>query len=124
MLSDTHKIYAFQGAIFLTHMAYLAIFFGIAIIDKEYLRNFSTLIQFGVCMFLIYKTFPYQKIHPFTRFDHSIIFYCATFLLMNVVAMEMYTAFVLPLYTNAVKTKKQLQKLANLDTPRPHHQMV
>jgi hypothetical protein len=122
MVSDTHKIYAFQGAILLTHMAYLAIFLGIAIIDKEYLQNFSTLIQFGVCMFLIYKTFPYQKIHPFTRFDHSVIFYCATFLLMNVVAMEMYNAFVLPLYSSAIKTKKQIQQL--VDTPRPHHQMV
>jgi hypothetical protein len=110
MTTDTHKIYAFQGTIMLIHMAYVAIFFGIVIIDETYLRNFSTLIQLGVCMFLIYKTFPYQKIHPFTKFDHSIIFYCATFLLMNVVAVEVYNSFVLPLCSRALKTREQIQK--------------
>ena len=126
MTSEIHKIYAFQGTIMLIHLAYLAIFFGIVIIDKTYLHTFSTLIQFGVCMFIIYKTFPYQKIQPFTRFDHSIIFYCATFLLMNVVAVEVYNTFVLPIYTKALKTRKQLQdKLKELEsTPRPHLNMM
>ena len=108
MVSETHKIYAFQGLILLSHIAYLAIFLGIFVINKAYLHQFDTLIQFGVCMLLIYKTFPYQKIHRFTEFDHNIIFYCATFLLMNVVAMEMYNEFVQPLYSEIRHAKTPL----------------
>ena len=110
-MKDTHKVYAFQGTILLTHLAYLAVFFGIVYIDEAYLRNFSTLIQFGVCMFLIYKTFPYQVIKPFTMFDHSVIFYCATFLLMNVVAVEIYNAFFLPIYTTVIPKNPPLSDL-------------
>ena len=97
-MHETHKLYAFQGIVFLIHLSYLALFFGIAIVDETYVRLFSTLVQFTVCLFLIYKCFPYRKIEPFTKLDHSIIFYCATFLLMNVVAIEVYKSFVLPAY--------------------------
>lgn len=104
-MRETHKLYAFQGTVFLIHLAYLAIFFGIVIVNETYLRKFSILIQFIVCLFLIYKCFPYRKIEPFTKFDHSIIFYCATFLLMNVVAVEVYKSFVLPVYNVTSKLK-------------------
>lgn len=97
-MSGTH-LHVFQGTVFLIHLSYLAIFLGIAIVDKTYVRNFSTLVQFSACLFLIYKCFPYRKIEPFTKFDHSVIFYCATFLLLNVVVVEVYNSFVLPAYT-------------------------
>lgn len=97
-MRETHKLYAFQGTVLLIHLAYLAIFWGIVLVNETYLRNFSTLIQLLVCLFLSYKSFPYRKIEPFTKFDHSIIFYCATFLLMNVVVVEVYKSFLLPAY--------------------------
>lgn len=100
MDSETRKLYLFQGSVFFIHLAYIAIFFGIVLINESYLRNFSTLIQFGVCLFIIYKCFPFnEKLEYFTRFDRSVIFYCATFLLMNVVAIEVYKSFVIPILT-------------------------
>jgi hypothetical protein len=82
--------YIFKISIILIHIAYLAFFFGILYIDEAYIHYFSTFIQFGVCMFLIVRFFPLRKSHEVTKLDVSIIFYCATFLLMNVVFIEIY----------------------------------
>jgi hypothetical protein len=83
--------YIFKISILLIHIAYLAAFLGILYIDESYIHYFSTFIQFGVCLFLIVRFFPLRKIHEITKLDISIIFYCATFLLMNVVFIEIYT---------------------------------
>jgi hypothetical protein len=83
--------YLFNGSIILIHIAYLATFFGIIYINDSYIRIFSTFIQFVVCMFLIIRFFPLKKSHEVTKLDVSIIFYCATFLLMNVVFIEVYS---------------------------------
>jgi len=88
-----YKLYVFTTLVILIHIAYLAVFFGIIALDEKYIRNFSTLIQLGVCMFLIYRFFPYRSVYVLTQLDISIIFYCATFLLLNVVATEVYVAF-------------------------------
>jgi hypothetical protein len=82
--------YLFNGSIIFIHTVYLALFFGIVYINESYIRAFSTFIQLGVCLFLITRFFPYKKTHEITKLDVSIIFYCATFLLMNVVFVEIY----------------------------------
>jgi hypothetical protein len=91
-----HKFLFFSGIIIFIHLAYLAIFFGIVIINEIYLKNLSTLVQFGVCLFLIFRFSPITKIDVLTKLDRSIIFYCATFLLLNVVLVEIYNSFWTP----------------------------
>jgi hypothetical protein len=88
-----YNVYFFESMVTFVYIAYIAIFAGIVSIDKTYIRNFSILIQLGVCLFLIYRFFPYYKTHVLTRLDISIIYYCATFLLLNVVVTEVYVAF-------------------------------
>jgi hypothetical protein len=88
-----YNVYLFNGIVALVYIGYIAVFAGIVTIDKTYIRNFSILIQLGVCLFLIYRFFPYYKTHVLTRLDVSIIYYCATFMLLNVVITEAYVAF-------------------------------
>jgi hypothetical protein len=90
------KLLAFSATIFFIHLAYLAIFFGVAIINEIYLKYLSTLVQLGVCLFLGYRFFPLKQIDVITKLDRSIIFYCATFLLLNVVLVEVYNSFWTP----------------------------
>ena len=87
----------FSGTTLLIHIAYIAIFFGVVLIDESYLRQMSTLVQLGVCLFLIWRFSPLRKLRELTKLDRSIIFYCATFLLLNVVAIEVYKTFIEPL---------------------------
>lgn len=89
-----YKLFVFNTAITVIYISYFAVFYGIISLDKTYIRNFSTLIQLGVCLFLIYQFFPYRTtFKDLTPLDVSIIFYCASFLLLNVVATEVYVAF-------------------------------
>jgi hypothetical protein len=82
--------YVFNISIIFIHISYLAVFFGIVYVDERYIRYFSTFIQLFVCLFLIIRFFPLNKTQETTKLDVSIIFYCATFLLMNVVSIEIY----------------------------------
>jgi len=99
----------FSISIFFIHAVYLAIFFGIVIFDEKYIRIFSTLIQLWVCIFLIIRFFPYYKTHILTSLDVNIIFYCATFLLLNVVVTEVYDTFfkgtLLDVYISEIKNE-------------------
>jgi hypothetical protein len=90
---EDKKYYLFGGTVLFIHLAYIALFFGIFLIDEKYLHKLNILVQFGVCIILIYRFFPLRKIDTLTRLDRSVIFYCATFLLMNVVAIEIYNTF-------------------------------
>jgi hypothetical protein len=94
---EDKKYYLFGGTVFLIHVAYVAIFFGVLYIDETYLHKLSILVQFIVCIILMYRFFPLRQINTLTRFDRSIIFYSATFLFMNVVAIEIYNTFLTPL---------------------------
>ena len=91
-----HGLYLFSGTVLFLHIAYLAVFFGVVLLDVAYLRRLSTAVQFGVCLFLIWRFSPLRTMREITRLDRSIIFYCATFLFMNVTAVEAYKMFVIP----------------------------
>jgi len=83
----------FKFSILFIHIAYVAAFFGIAYINQTYVRYFSTFIQFVVSLFLIIRFSPFKKTYEITKLDVSIIFYCATFLLLNVFVTEIYENF-------------------------------
>jgi hypothetical protein len=84
------KLRIFTMSVIFVHIAYVAIFFGILYIDQRFIKNFSTIIQLVVCLFLIIRFWPLHKKHEITKLDVSIIFYCATFLLLNVVSVEIH----------------------------------
>lgn len=91
-MTETHARF-FSATVLFLHILYLTLFFGVVALNETYVHNFSTVIQFGVCLFLIYRFFPYKTRYVLTRLDVSVIFYCATFLLLNVVSIELYSAF-------------------------------
>ena len=86
---------AFIFSVVLVHILYLAVFLGVVYIDEKYIRNLSTLIQCFVAIFLTIRFNPYDDSYKIiTDFDKQTIFYSATFLLLNVVATEVYTSFI------------------------------
>lgn len=84
----------FMFSVVLVHILYLAIFFGIALINETYIRYLSTMIQTFVAIFLSIRFNPYNSDYRITDFDKQVIFYSATFLLLNVVATEVYVSFI------------------------------
>lgn len=110
------RAHIFSSIILFLHLAYLGIFFGIVILDESYLRGLSTLVQFGVCLFLIYRFFPLRQVDVLTKFDRTVIFYCATFLLLNVVLIEVYKSFVTPLAPLFIPSHILSSRIATYDT--------
>jgi len=85
----------FIFSIVLVHILYLAVFLGVAFIDETYIRYLSTMIQTFVAIFLTIRFNPYlTSDYRITEFDKQVIFYSATFLLLNVVATEVFTLFI------------------------------
>lgn len=98
--SRTHSIVIktreplFIFSVLLVHILYLAVFLGVVYIDESYIRNLSTIIQAFVAIFLTIRFNPYNIDNRITDFDKQVIFYSATFLLLNVVATEVYVSFI------------------------------
>ena len=88
-----HGLYLFSGIVILHHIVYIALFFGLVLVNESYLHQLNALVQFGVCVFLLWRFFPLRTTNEITRLDRSIIFYCATFLFMNVTAVEVYRIY-------------------------------
>jgi hypothetical protein len=93
----------FTTSILFIHLAYLATFVGFAsFFNETYVHHFNIFIQLIVCVFLIVRFSPFKKTYKLTKLDIATIFYCATFLLLNVVATEIYKIFFID--TTVVKT--------------------
>lgn len=90
---DRLKSPVFLFSVLLVHILYIAVFLGIVYMNESYIRILSTIIQAFVSVFLAYRFNPFNEIKTITKFDRDIIFYLATFLLLNVVATEVYTSF-------------------------------
>ena len=84
----------FMLSIVLLHILYLAVFFGVAYVNEKYIRYLSTMIQTFVAIFLTIRFNPYDNEYHITEFDKQVIFYSATFLLLNVVTTEVFTSFI------------------------------
>ena len=85
----------FIFSIVLLHILYLAVFFGVALVNETYIRYLSTMIQSFVAIFLTIRFNPYlMSDYRITEFDKQVIFYSATFLLLNVVTTEVFTSFI------------------------------
>jgi flagellar biosynthesis protein FliQ len=85
----------FLFSVVLVHILYLAVFFGVVLVNETYIRYLSTMIQTFVAIFLTIRFNPYlTSDYRITEFDKQVIFYSATFLLLNVVATEVYTSFI------------------------------
>jgi len=90
--ADSIKRPFFVGTLFILHVLYFTVFFGLAYIDETYIRGLSTAIQVFICLFLIQRFHPFRQ-YTITRFDASVIFASATFLLTNVVTTELFSAY-------------------------------
>jgi hypothetical protein len=90
---DGIKTPLFVGTLFVWHVLYFALFFGLAFINEIYIRWLSTAIQIFICLFLVIRFRPFRD-YTITQFDATVIFASATSLLTNVLTTEIFSAYV------------------------------
>ena len=69
------------------HILYFLILFGITLVEPQYISFFDKMVQLFIVIFLLYR-FGFNKTKTITQFDNRVIFYCAFFLLVNLIATQ------------------------------------
>jgi hypothetical protein len=97
-MEEKTKEYVYLGTIFVIHLLYVLVFFGVFYINPVYIADLSSTVQILVSVFLIWKFHPYRewmslKEPKLTHFDRVIIYSSATFLLINVALTATFTVF-------------------------------
>jgi hypothetical protein len=95
------KIPLFTGILFIWHLLYFLVFFGIAYINSSYIRYLSIIIQGFISIFLIMRFHPFRK-YAISKFDATVIFSSAIFLFTNLLTTELLTPY-LPAIDNYMK---------------------
>lgn len=80
------------GTLFLIHLSYFLVFFGIFSINTYYLNYLNIFIQGFIAVFLMYRFFPFRT-HYLRDFDPQIIFACGMFLFINTFSIEVARAY-------------------------------
>lgn len=83
--------YYIMTIIFL-HIIYVTIYFGILSINPSYVRLLSSIIQFFIGIFLVWRFHPYRD-HILKQYDSKIIFGSGIFLLTNLGFFEVFTYY-------------------------------
>ena len=78
-------------------------FFGIIILDQQYIKQYNRTIQMFVCLFLLIKFHPFRY-HTLKEGDSNIIFGSAFFLLFNLGIIQ----FMNTTMTEVEKTIKEI----------------
>ena len=84
---DVFKKPVYIGSLLLMHLLYFLLFFGIVIVNSEYLNYLNIFIQTSIALFLMYRFFPFRTYY-LREFDPQIIFACGFFLFLNTFVVE------------------------------------
>lgn len=76
----------------LFYMMYFVTFFGIIVLNPDYISELRWIMQVTVCVFLIYRFNPFVT-HTLKRYDANIIFSSAVFLLINTGLIEIFNRY-------------------------------
>ena len=80
--------YIYNYLMFIIHILYVLLFFGVLSVNFKYLRYFSIFIQLLVSSFLIIRFHPFRE-HYYTKNDATIIFGSAVLILENLGITEL-----------------------------------
>ncbi len=87
--------------IFLLYFIYIAVFFGIFYVNKNYIEHLSVFIQVFIAIILMIRFNPLRH-HEVKSSDNTIIFASAFFLLVNVGLTQTLGSYVKKVWTNNI----------------------
>lgn len=75
------QLNSFRIFIFLTYFVLLLSMIGISTFAPEYLKTIDNYVRIYICLFLLFRFHPYQKVKQFTELDRMIVFSSGIFIL-------------------------------------------
>lgn len=92
----------------LFNIVYFGSLLGIVLINTDYINVFNIIVHGILCLFLMYRFNPMRKNIEINRFDQTIIFSSALFLLVNLGIVESIKTFYID---GQSKIRKTIQNL-------------
>ena len=92
------------------YTAYIVLFFGLASINPAYVSDLKLAMQVVICVVLIYRFNPFRK-HELKKYDATIIFSSAIFLLVNTGIAEVFERYWLKLPLDDIKSIAVFDKM-------------
>ena len=89
---NTFKHHIFFLSILAIHVLYFASFYGIALVNRDYIRWFNVFVQLFIVAFLLLR-FGWYKTSVNSKFDRNVIVTCAGFMLVNLLTTEIFASF-------------------------------
>jgi hypothetical protein len=84
---DTVKVPIYVGGVFIMHVLYLVVFFGLYSVNKIYIEYLKTFVQLFAALFLMFRFNPWREAKLHAN-DATIIFGFSLFILSNVIFTE------------------------------------
>jgi hypothetical protein len=94
----------------LFNIVYFGSLVGIVLINPQYINVFNIIVHGILCLFLMYRFNPLRKNIEINRFDQTIIFSTAIFLLLNLGIVEVIKTFYIDGQTKIRKTIQNLMQ--------------
>ena len=92
------------------YSAYIVLFLGVVNFNPSYITELKLLMQVVVCVVLIYRFNPFRK-HELKKYDATIIFSSAIFLLVNTGIAEVFERYWLKLPLDDIKSIVTFDKI-------------
>jgi len=90
------------------NIVYFGALLGIVLINSAYINIFNVIVHSVLCLFLMYRFNPMNKVTEIKKYDQVIIFSSALFLILNLGIVEFIKAFYMNGQTSLKKTIQNL----------------
>lgn len=81
-------------SLFSIHVIYALVYIGVISTVPKYVYYWNTIVQIGLCLFLMYRYHPFRT-HQFKPLDGKMIFGAATLLLFNIVSFPFVYSYLI-----------------------------
>jgi hypothetical protein len=75
------------------YILYIITFLGLFYVNTAYIHWLSVIVHLGICVFLLWRFHPFKE-HVLRPFDSTIIFACASFLFVNIIATDIGVSYI------------------------------
>lgn len=106
-MSSTNKPFIYFGSLFIIYLFYALVFVGVLSTVPKYVYIWNTIVQIGICVFLMVRYHPFRKTYKLDIYDAKMIFGASTLLLLNFISIPLAIKNIFTDVSNTTQTKIQ-----------------
>jgi len=106
-MSSTTKPFIYFGSLFVIYLFYALVFIGVLSTVPKYVYIWNSIVQIGICVFLMVRYNPFRKTYKLDIYDAKMIFGASTLLLLNFISIPLAIKNLFTDVSNTTQTNLQ-----------------